>query len=289
MTNPYSQDPYQSAWQEGYSWGQRNPGEEQPTPPDFSAWAQDAQTVSYIGQVWQEGALAGRGGTGHQPGDSGGATGGGAGATAPAGGTGGGGQVQTDQPPAPGPVAAVDSNGQAVAQGHATQLNRAGQTDAAPHALSIAVEVGLAGLSAIPGLGAAVTVLELAHTMGCTVAVGLGGDAAAILGVSAGAGVYYTPSGEIGIYGSMAGDLGAVLGADIGECFTVVHGGSSALAGNCFAVVFGGGEVVVGSGSALFSTDGGGFIGVAGMIGLGVGWPVAAFAQYGHTWIRPIR
>lgn len=282
MTNPYHDDPNLSAWQEGYYWGQQNPGSDQPTPPDFSAWSQDPQTVTSLGQVWQEGALAGRGGTDYQPGDGGGQA-----AAASAGG--GGAQVQHDQAPAPGPVAAVDTSGQPVAQGHATELNRAGQTDPAPHALSIAIEVGLAGLTAIPGLGAAVAMFELAHTLGCTVAVGLGGDAQAILGVSAGAGVYYTPSGEIGIYGSMAGDLGAVLGADIGECFTVVHGGSDALAGNCFAVVFGGGEVVVGSGSALFSTDGGGFLGVAGMIGVGVGWPVAAFAQYGHTWIRPIR
>lgn len=61
MTNPYrGQEPYEYAWQQGHTWGTQNPGTDQPAPPDFSGWGLDDATTSNVGQVWQEGALAGR-------------------------------------------------------------------------------------------------------------------------------------------------------------------------------------------------------------------------------------
>lgn len=75
MTNPYSgNEPYGTAWQQGHEYGAQNPGSDQPQAPDFSSWGYDDATTGYIGQVWQEGVLAGRdeaaggasGGTGGQ-------------------------------------------------------------------------------------------------------------------------------------------------------------------------------------------------------------------------------
>lgn len=60
MTNPYAgNEPYGTAWQQGYDYAQANPNEQAPQTPDFSSWGYDQQTTSYVGQVWQEGALAG--------------------------------------------------------------------------------------------------------------------------------------------------------------------------------------------------------------------------------------
>ncbi len=61
MANPYAgQEYYEEAWAQGYEYGQNNPGDEEPTPPDFSSWGLDEETAGYVAQVWQEGALAGR-------------------------------------------------------------------------------------------------------------------------------------------------------------------------------------------------------------------------------------
>lgn len=60
ITNPYANnEPYQTAWQQGYDYAQANPNDQSPQTPDFSSWGYDQQTTNYIAQVWQEGALAG--------------------------------------------------------------------------------------------------------------------------------------------------------------------------------------------------------------------------------------
>ena len=81
MTNAYEgQEPYATAWQQGYDHGQANPSDGQPQAPDFSSWGYDAETTGYVAQVWQEGALAGReGGGGAAPGSSSSSAGGGGG------------------------------------------------------------------------------------------------------------------------------------------------------------------------------------------------------------------
>lgn len=60
LDNPYSDDPYKTAWQQGHDYGQQSPNDTSPQTPDFSSWGYDADTSNNIGQVWQEGALAGR-------------------------------------------------------------------------------------------------------------------------------------------------------------------------------------------------------------------------------------
>lgn len=60
MDNPYTDEPYQTAWQQGHDYGGQNPSDESPQTPDFSSWGYDGDTTDSIGTVWQEGALAGR-------------------------------------------------------------------------------------------------------------------------------------------------------------------------------------------------------------------------------------
>jgi hypothetical protein len=61
MTNPYAgNEPYDTAWQQGYDYTSQMSSEGQPQTPDFSSWGYDDQTTAYIGQIWQEGALAGQ-------------------------------------------------------------------------------------------------------------------------------------------------------------------------------------------------------------------------------------
>jgi hypothetical protein len=60
MGNPYTDEPYQTCWQQGFEHGQQSPSDTDPTPPDYSSWGYDASVTDYCGQVWKEGALAGR-------------------------------------------------------------------------------------------------------------------------------------------------------------------------------------------------------------------------------------
>jgi len=276
MTNPYAgNEPYGTAWQNGYDYASSHSIMGDPSPPDFSGWGYDASVTGAIENSWREGALAA-----------------GAGATAPASSSSADGssstpQVQYDQAPGPGPVAVVAQDGSVVSHGQAIELRRSGDTTPAPTLLEVAVQAAVTGAGAMPGIGPLVTMVNIAHQLGCTVAIGLDGELASIVGGDAGGGVYYTPAGHFGLYGTLAADLGAVVGASISEAMTVVRGEASALAGDCLAITGGGGEGVVGSGSLLFSPQGG-FLGIAGSIGLGVGLPAAAFAQYQHTWIKPL-
>jgi hypothetical protein len=61
MSNPYAgQQYYEQAWQSGYDYAQANQGADTSQPPDFSSWNLDDATTGYVGQVWEEGALAGQ-------------------------------------------------------------------------------------------------------------------------------------------------------------------------------------------------------------------------------------
>jgi hypothetical protein len=63
MSNPYSDEPYLTAWQYGSDYGSQNPGDTDPQSPDFSSWGYDDDITGYVVQVWREGALAGRDGS----------------------------------------------------------------------------------------------------------------------------------------------------------------------------------------------------------------------------------
>jgi hypothetical protein len=80
---------------------------------------------------------------------------------------------------------------------------------------SIFLQAVLAGAQMLPG-GSIVTLLgaagALAHSQGCTVALGYGGDAIGIGGASGGVGIYYGPNGEQGVYGAVGLDVGFAMG-----------------------------------------------------------------------------
>jgi hypothetical protein len=76
VTNPYAgNEPYSTAWQQGHDYAANQSLAGTPQTPDFSGWGYDDATTAYVGQVWQEGALAGQQGAG-----GGAVAGGGAGA-----------------------------------------------------------------------------------------------------------------------------------------------------------------------------------------------------------------
>ena len=63
--NPYTgqqgSEWYALAWDQGYTYGQQNPGQDQPSPPsDFPPLDVGADYLGYMQQVWGEGAVAGR-------------------------------------------------------------------------------------------------------------------------------------------------------------------------------------------------------------------------------------
>jgi hypothetical protein len=60
MSNPYGDEPYTTAWRQGYEHGQSNPSDTDPQAPDFSSWGYDDDVTGYCAQVWREGALSGR-------------------------------------------------------------------------------------------------------------------------------------------------------------------------------------------------------------------------------------
>jgi hypothetical protein len=127
---------------------------------------------------------------------------------------------------------------------------------------------------------------KYANSQGCLVALGAGGDAIGIGGVSAGYGVYWDPSGTVGAYGSAALDAGFFAGLSVEVIVTLIKGDASAFSGDCYAVGGGGGEVVAGSVFYLYATNGS-YLGVSMGVGGGGGMPYGAYAQMSHTWITP--
>jgi hypothetical protein len=147
----------------------------------------------------------------------------------------------------------------------------------------------MAGAQALPG-GTLVSILAaagaLAHANGCTVALGLGGDAIGIGGASVGGGIYYGPNGEIGVYGGVGLDAGFALGVSGEIVYTIIAGAPNVnFVGDCWVVTLSGGEVVVVGGAAIFAYTDGHFVGVSVSAGVGAGAPIALYGQLSHTWI----
>jgi hypothetical protein len=147
----------------------------------------------------------------------------------------------------------------------------------------------MTGVQLLPG-GSLVTVLAaagaIANAKGCTVALGLGGDAIGIGGASVGGGIYYGPNGEIGLYGGVGLDAGFALGVSGEIVYTIIAGAPSVnFKGDCWVVTLSGGEVAVVGGSAIFAYSDGHFVGVSVSAGVGAGAPIALYGQLSHTWI----
>jgi hypothetical protein len=155
----------------------------------------------------------------------------------------------------------------------------------------IFLQAVMAGVQLLPG-GSIVSLLAaagmIANAHGCTVALGYGADAIGIGGVSGGVGIYYGPSGEIGLYGAVGLDVGFAMGLSVEVVYTIIAGAPSVnFAGDCWVVTLSGGEVAVAGGSAIFAYNDGHFVGVALSVGIGAGAPIGLYGQLSHTWITP--
>src|SRR5580765_278892 len=96
----------------------------------------------------------------------------------------------------------VDANGNVLVRGTARMVDREGALGAlsgpAREALELAFKTNL-------WTAPMVYALDLANALGWTVAVGVDGDAAAdpAIGLTAGAGLYFAPGNEWGLYGTL--------------------------------------------------------------------------------------
>ena len=144
-----------------------------------------------------------------------------------------------------------------------------------------------AGTMMLPGIGPILGVImdapSMAAATGCTIGIGIAGSAGAGAGIGLGTGLYFAPNGDIGVYGSGAFDNGFLFSAAIGYQVTMVKGGVDKFGGTCYAFAISGGEVVVGGLNVLFTTDLE-FLGISGMVGVGVGLPFEFYFEAQHTW-----
>ena len=134
-------------------------------------------------------------------------------------------------------------------------------------------------------LGPATALVDLANEYGWTVCVGVDADLAAVVGITGGAGLYFGPDDEIGIYGSLGTDFGLVLGASVGLALMVFYGPPSRMGVWLCGIEVSGGELVTAGGAILFDSDGKLF-GVAAEIGVGVGLPINVFESRSYTWLK---
>ena len=207
-------------------------------------------------------------------GTSGPETGDGDGEQAPAPGGPGGAGV-----PGPGEFWLVDQSGQPVQQVEPREFSLDGDTEELDFLRRQGVRL------ALHALGPAIALVDLANERGWTVCVGVDADLAAIAGLTGGAGLYFGPDDEIGVYGSLGTDFGLVLGASVGLALMVFYGPPSRMGGWGRAVEVSGGELVTAGGAILFDSDGKLF-GVAAEIGVGVGLPINVFESRSYTWLK---
>jgi len=177
----------------------------------------------------------------------------------------------------------VDQSGNVLVHGTARLVERQGALGAlsgpAREALELALETNV-------WTAPMVYALDLANALGWTVAVGVDGDAATdpAIGLTAGAGLYFAPGNEWGLYGTIGGDVGAIWGVSGTACITVLNGGPDKLAGPVWAIEGAGGEAY-GAGVALLFNMDGQFIGISGEVGACAGIPANAYASYTNTWL----
>jgi hypothetical protein len=126
--------------------------------------------------------------------------------------------------------------------------------------------------------------LAYAQREGWTVAIGGTFNFGGNQGVTNGKGVYFGPSGELGIYDSQQVDSGFIGGAGAGVTVIGVKGSPSALSGYSYAVSGGASifEILQLGGSLLMNLQGYPY-GFAVEAGLGLGGPASAYQSVSHT------
>src|SRR5437667_296453 len=96
-----------------------------------------------------------------------------------------------------------------------------------PHSTMIRREQGeVEPISPAGPLGQSIVSARLAaKLLGVTVGLGVGGEAGSFAGVLAGDGLYFTPDGKIGTYGSLGGEMGVLFSASATLQFAMTKGG----------------------------------------------------------------
>jgi len=177
-------------------------------------------------------------------------------------------------------------------------VNRQGRTEPQGWNERMWAEGVLLGGTAFGGAGILATI-KLVNALGGTFAIGYSLASTTqfgVLGLKTGAGVYFGPGGEFGIYGTIGADLGAILGASATIVQTAVKGGPNNLAGPAITAEVAGGEIAVVGAAALFSPQpllagrfGVKFLGMAASVGVGVGWPFNVYGSLSDTRISSAR
>ena len=180
-------------------------------------------------------------------------------------------------------VAVKDGQGNTLLHGHAVPITMQGATDEWGALKRAAVE------SVLAAAGIHLEVLQAtAAAVGGTVAFGIQGSIADVVGIDAGAGLYVGPSGEMGWYTSLGSDLGVVIGGSVEGVGAAVKGGPDVFAGEFLSLTVVGGEVYVGGATLLYSPSSRAFVGIALHVGFGFGLPLDVYATYSNTWLYPM-
>jgi len=139
-------------------------------------------------------------------------------------------------------------------------------------------------ISAAGPLGQSIVSARLAaKLLGVTVGLGVGGEAGSFAGVLAGGGLYFTPDGKIGTYGSLGGEMGVLFSASATLQFAMTKGGLENFSGAWLVFNVTGGEVLVGGVSIIADIDMN-LLGIGGSIGIGAGLPFDVYGSVSNTW-----
>lgn len=129
-----------------------------------------------------------------------------------------------------------------------------------------------------------IMVTEMANALGATVAIGLaGGGGIPAMGGGGGFGVYFGPSGEIGVYGGTEYHEGLQFSISGVVQYTIVNGGPEELSGEC-KFVGGGGDIGASVGGLVLLTMDDEFLGITIMGGVGAGFPFEFYAGQQETY-----
>jgi hypothetical protein len=138
-----------------------------------------------------------------------------------------------------------------------------------------------------------VLAVELANAYGWTVGVGLDVDVVLQieplgLGFTGGAGLYFAPGNEWGLYETAGLNAGWVETVSGGVCMAAVAGGPSDFGGDFIAAEAAIGEAVGVGVALLFNANTFQCMGFAGSATACIGNPGAVFASYTRTWLQPL-
>jgi hypothetical protein len=121
---------------------------------------------------------------------------------------------------------------------------------------------------------------------GVTIAVGLDAEIAAVFGLTVGAGVYASSTGEYGLYKSLGVDWGFVFEAAIGAGVTIMNGGPDAFGGPALAVKVSA-DIGIGASGAILYSPGGDHLCIGACFEVSLGIGAGVYGSVTNTWLEP--